>query len=54
MEDSKTLLCSLKFQWVSERAPSKFVDSLGTCPQKVRQACSIYPIYYNFCRHYCY
>jgi hypothetical protein len=34
MENSKTLLCSLKFPWVIERAPSKFVDSLGTSPQK--------------------
>jgi hypothetical protein len=34
MEDSKTLFCSLKFPWVIERAPSKFIDSLGTHPQK--------------------
>jgi hypothetical protein len=35
MEDSNTLFCSLNFPWVSERAPSKFVDSLGNRSQKV-------------------
>ena len=34
MEDSKPLFFSLKIQWVRERVPSKFVDSLGMRPQK--------------------
>ena len=34
MKDSKTLFCSLNFPQVSERASSKFVDGLGTRPQK--------------------
>ena len=34
MVSSNTLFCSSKFQWACERVPSKFIDNLGTCPQK--------------------
>ena len=37
MKDSKTLFCSSEFLSVRERTYSKFTDSLGTRPQKVRQ-----------------
>jgi len=35
MEESKTLFCSAEFSWASERISSKFMDNLGTGPQKV-------------------
>jgi hypothetical protein len=34
MEGPKTLFCFSKFVWARERIPSKFIDNLGTCPQK--------------------
>jgi len=34
VEDYKTLLWSSKFLWARERMFSKFIDSLGTLPQK--------------------
>ena len=34
MEESKTSFCSLKFPWAREWISSKFVDNLGTRPQK--------------------
>jgi len=34
MKGSKALFCSSKFPWAPERIPSKFVDNLGTYPQK--------------------
>jgi len=34
MEDSKTLLWSSKFLWARERMFRKFIDGLGTLPQK--------------------
>jgi len=40
MEDSKTLLCSSKFPWAHKRIVSKFIDNLGTCPQKGSPALS--------------
>ena len=30
MEDSKTLICCLKFPWVRKRFSFKFIDNLGT------------------------
>jgi len=38
MDDSKTLLCSLKFPWARERIFSKFIHSLSTYPQTVSPA----------------
>ena len=34
MEGSRTLFCSSKFTRESERITSKFIDNLGTRPQK--------------------
>jgi hypothetical protein len=34
MEGPKTLVCFSKFPWARERIPSKFIDNLGTRPQK--------------------
>jgi len=34
VEDSKTLFCPSKFPWARGRIYSKFVDNLGTRPQK--------------------
>jgi hypothetical protein len=34
MDQSKTLFCSSKFPWAHERTSSKFIDYLGTHPQK--------------------
>jgi len=37
LKTPKTLFCSPEFPCARERISSKFVDSLGTPPQKVRQ-----------------
>jgi hypothetical protein len=34
MEDFKTLFCPSKFPWTREIICSKYIDSLGTRPQK--------------------
>jgi hypothetical protein len=38
MKVSKTLFCSLKFQWALERIYSKFIENFDTRPQKSSQA----------------
>jgi len=39
MDDSKTVLCSLKFPWARERIFSKCIHSLSTYRQTVSPAC---------------
>ena len=34
MEGSRTIFCSSKFPWAREWISLKFIDSLGTYPQK--------------------
>jgi len=42
-DGSKTLLCSSKSPWASQRISSKLRDNLGTRPQKVSPTL-VYPV----------